>query len=76
MKIIVFGATGGVGREVVKQAAENGHEVTAFLRTPAKLEFEHANLKIIQGDAFNPSEVAAAIAGHDALYLAWAPVKE
>lgn len=67
MKIIVFGATGGVGREVVKQAAENGHEVTAFLRTPAKLEFEHANLKIIQGDAFNPSEVAAAIAGHEAV---------
>lgn len=67
MKIIVFGATGGVGREVVKQAAENGHEVTAFLRTPAKLEFEHANLKVIQGDAFNPSEVAAAIAGHEAV---------
>ncbi|WP_203333383.1 NAD(P)-dependent oxidoreductase [Planococcus beigongshangi] len=67
MKIVVFGATGGVGKEVVKQAAEDGFEVTAFLRTPAKLEFEHANLQVIQGDAFNPSEVAAAIAGHDAV---------
>jgi len=34
MKIIVFGATGGVGQHVVKQALEEGHEVTAFVRTP------------------------------------------
>ncbi len=67
MKVIVFGATGGVGKQVVKQAAEDGFEVTAFLRTPAKLVFEHANLKVIQGDAFNRAEVAAAIAGHDAV---------
>lgn len=67
MKIIVFGATGGVGQCVVKQALENGLEVTAFVRTPSKLEVTHDNLKVIQGNAFNPSEVAAGIAGQDAV---------
>lgn len=67
MKIIVFGATGGVGQCIVKQALENGFEVTAFVRTPSKLEVTHDNLKVIQGNAFNPSEVAAGIAGQDAV---------
>ncbi|MBT2570995.1 NAD(P)-binding oxidoreductase [Planococcus sp. ISL-110] len=67
MKIIVFGATGGVGQFVVKQAIESGFEVTAFVRTPAKLEVTHENLTVVKGDAFNPAEVAAAIAGHDAV---------
>lgn len=67
MKIIVFGATGGVGKSVVKQAVDNGFEVTAFVRTPSKLEVTHENLNVVQGDAFNPAEVSAAIAGHDAV---------
>lgn len=67
MKIIIFGATGGVGQFVVKQGLEAGFEVTAFVRTPAKLEISHENLYAIQGDAFNQEEVAAAIAGHDAV---------
>jgi len=67
MKIIVFGATGGVGRHVVKQALEKGFEVTAFVRNPSKLEVEHDKLHIIQGDAFNKEEVSAAIDGHDAV---------
>lgn len=67
MKIIVFGATGGVGKKVVEQAVENGFEVTAFVRTPSKLEVSHENLSVVKGDAFNRAEVAAAIAGHDAV---------
>lgn len=65
MKIIVFGATGGVGQHVVKQALEKGIEVTAFVRTPSKIDLAHEQLHIVQGDAFNKEEVAAAIAGHD-----------
>lgn len=67
MKIIVFGATGGVGQSVVKQAVENGLEVTAFVRIPTKLEVTHEKLNVIQGNAMEQSEVAAAIAGHDAV---------
>lgn len=65
MKIIVFGATGGVGQQVVKQALEKGYEVTAFVRTPSKIDFDHDNLHIIKGDAFNKEDVVAAIQGHD-----------
>lgn len=67
MKIIVFGATGGVGQSVVKQAVESGFEVTAFVRTPSKLEVTHENLTVVQGDAFNTAAVSAAIVGHDAV---------
>ncbi|WP_329561093.1 NAD(P)-dependent oxidoreductase [Kitasatospora sp. NBC_01266] len=37
MRLTVFGATGGVGREVVQQALDAGHEVTAVVRDPARL---------------------------------------
>ncbi|CAM5219958.1 Putative NADH-flavin reductase OS=Ureibacillus acetophenoni OX=614649 GN=SAMN05877842_11962 PE=4 SV=1 [Ureibacillus acetophenoni] len=67
MKIIVFGATGGVGKHVLKQSLEKGFEVTAFVRTPSKIELVHEQLYIVQGDAFNKDEVAAAIAEHDAV---------
>ena len=67
MKIIVFGATGGVGQHVIKQALDKGIQVTAFVRTPSKIQLAHEQLQIVQGDAFNKEEVAAAIAGHDAV---------
>lgn len=65
MKIIVFGATGGVGQQFVQMAVEAGHEVTAFVRTPEKLKT--AGVHIIQGDAFNAEQVTAAIPGHEAV---------
>ena len=65
MKIIVFGATGGVGQALVKQAVEKGLELTVFVRTPTKLGTQHERIHVVQGDAFNLEEVAAAIAGHD-----------
>lgn len=67
MKIIVFGATGGVGSSVVEQALEQGYEVTAFVRTPDKLKTADDKLTVVQGDAFHVEQVAAAIAGHDAV---------
>jgi len=38
MKLIVFGSTGSVGRQLVVQALAMGHDVTAFTRSPQKLE--------------------------------------
>ncbi|MER2115260.1 MAG: NAD(P)H-binding protein, partial [Solibacillus isronensis] len=46
MKIIVFGATGGVGQHFVEMAVKAGHTVTAFVRTPEKLKT--ADVTIIQ----------------------------
>ncbi len=67
MRIIIFGATGGVGQAVVRQALQEGYEVTAFVRTPAKLQVTHEHLTIVTGDALNQDDVSAAIAGHDAV---------
>ncbi len=43
MKIVIFGAAGGIGRDVVEQALAKGHEVTAFDRNPAALTIQHPN---------------------------------
>lgn len=71
MKIAIFGATGKTGRELVKQALENGDEVTAFARTPAKLDdLKRENLKIVQGDVVNYADVEKAVVGQDAVLSA------
>jgi uncharacterized protein YbjT (DUF2867 family) len=41
MKVIVFGATGTVGKLTVEQLLETGHKVTAFARHPEKLALDH-----------------------------------
>ena len=70
MNIVVFGATGKTGLEIVKQALEGGHEVTAFVRDPARLAIENINLNVITGDVFDPASVAQAIKGQDAAVCA------
>lgn len=72
MKIIVFGASGGTGQEIVKQALAQGHSVTAFVRNPGSLR-EESGLRVLQGDVFNPVEVADAIVGHQAVLSALGP---
>jgi len=70
MNIAVFGATGKTGLEVVKQALEGGHQVTAFVRDPAKLNLENDNLTLVTGDVFDESSVTEAIKGQDAAVCA------
>lgn len=65
MKLIVFGPTGGTGRELLAQALAAGHEVTAFTRSPLDTP-----AKIVQGDALDPEAVAAAVRGQDAVLVA------
>lgn len=67
MKLIIFGATGGVGQALLQQTLAANLEVTAFVRTPAKVQLTHENLTVVQGNAFNQADVTAAIAGHDAV---------
>jgi len=65
--LVVFGATGPSGRELVGQALALGHEVTAFVRDPAKLPVHHDRLRLAQGDVYDQEVVDAAVAGHDAV---------
>jgi putative NADH-flavin reductase len=70
MKILVFGATGGTGRQIVQQALEQGHVVTAFARDPRKIALKNDNLRVVQGDILKPDTVDAAVAGQDAVLSA------
>ena len=70
MKIVIFGATGKTGIELVKQALEQGHAVTAFVRDPARLAIENENLTFVTGDVFDPSSVAKAVEGQDSVICA------
>jgi len=67
MRLVVFGATGKIGKEIVKQALAQGHEVTAFLRDPAKMTLAHGDLKIMTGDIYEFTAVTQAIQGQDAV---------
>ncbi|NRB02291.1 MAG: SDR family oxidoreductase [Rhodobacteraceae bacterium] len=69
MKVIVFGATGSVGKLAVKEMLNAGHSVTAFARKPQKLGLFDANLTLHAGDALNPVDVQVAIQDHDAVVV-------
>lgn len=70
MKVTVFGATGGTGRELVKQALERGHAVTAFVRDPAPLAGAREGLTVMTGDIHDVGAVARCVQGQDAVLCA------
>ncbi len=70
LRVLVIGATGGTGRQLVQQALEQGHQVTAFVRDPAKLKIEHANLRVAKGDVLDYASVEAAMRGQSAVLSA------
>ncbi|MGV2915038.1 NAD(P)-dependent oxidoreductase [Streptomyces alfalfae] len=67
MKLTVFGATGGIGGEIVTQALTAGHRVTAVVRDPARLTAEGAGLEVFRADLTDPEALRAAVAGRDAV---------
>ena len=69
MNVIVFGATGTVGRLAVKNLLKAGHTVSAFVRSPEKLNLSDAKLRLVAGDAMNLSDVKGAVAGHEAVVV-------
>ena len=70
MKIIVFGANGGIGSKVVEQALEAGHQVTAVVRRPSSITIQHPQLTVVQGDVLNLDTIQPTMAGQDAVISA------
>lgn len=64
MKLIIFGATGTVGRHVTRAAIEAGHEVTTFSRSGAQVS---QAAKSLRGDVLNLGDVGYAMRDHDAV---------
>jgi putative NADH-flavin reductase len=68
MKLVIFGSTAGTGRELLEQALERGHDVSAFARSPEKIgDLDHPNLRVIHGDVLDSAAVESAIAGQEAV---------
>lgn len=61
--------------EVLKQALESGHTVTAFVRTRSKIDLQHPNLRLFQGDVMDTDAVEKAIVGQDAVISTLGPVR-
>lgn len=70
MRILIVGATGGTGRELVSQALKQGHRVTAFVRSPDRLRLRHERLTLARGDVLDHPSVEHAVPGHDAVLSA------
>jgi putative NADH-flavin reductase len=70
MKLVIFGSTGGTGRELIKQALDLGHDVTAYARDPTKIEdTQHSSVKVVRGDVLDLAAVESAVQGHEAVFI-------
>lgn len=73
MKLVVLGATGGTGLEIIRQTIKRGHSVTALVRSPERLSMSafDDHLDIIKGDLLNQPELERVIEGRDAVLSAF-----
>lgn len=73
MKIAIIGATGFVGSEVVKEALDRGHEVTAIARDTEKISEKNALLKTVAVDVNQQEELAEVLKGNEVVISAFNP---
>lgn len=75
MKVIIFGATGGIGKYALKHALKKGYEVTAYVRNIEKLQPQE-RLTLVEGQIDNPTTVRKSLTGQDAvLWCVGIPMK-
>ena len=67
MKVLIIGATGATGRVLMREALEQGYEVTALARNPSAVAPEDYRPRVLEGNALDASEVETAVAGQDAV---------
>ncbi|MFE3893264.1 NAD(P)-dependent oxidoreductase [Priestia sp. YIM B13446] len=70
MNILILGATGRVGSQIVKNALHDGHHVTALVRTPEKIQITNEKLTIIQGNVLNQNDIVRSVGGIDVVISA------
>ncbi len=70
LNVLVIGATGGTGRQLVMQALERGHHVTALVRNPAALGIQHERLHVMRGNVLDVTGLDEAVRGQDAVLSA------
>ena len=69
MKIALIGATGQAGSPILKELVSRGHQVTAIVRNPEKVQAQ-ANVTPKKGDVFDKDGLAALLKGHEVVISA------
>lgn len=69
-KVLIIGATGGTGRQLVSQALERGYEVTALVRNASRLQQQDPRLRVVVGNVLDYASVETAVRGQDAVVSA------
>jgi uncharacterized protein len=67
MRVLLIGATGKVGRPILRELASRGHDVTVLVRNPAPLAGEFPTVRAVPGDVFDQDLVAATARGCDVI---------
>ncbi len=70
MKILILGSTGGTGQQLVTQALNQNHQVTALARDPFKLRLNHEKLTVVKGSVLDKDLLANVLEGNDAVLSA------
>lgn len=65
--ILIFGATGRTGKNLINQGLAQGYDITAFVRDPHRLQIQNKHLDILTGSISNPSQVSKAINEQDVI---------
>ena len=71
LRLFILGATGAIGRQLLRIGLERGHELTAYVRSPQKIAPSNGPLTVVEGDVFSVAAMARSLAGHDAVLSAF-----
>jgi len=81
MNLLIIGATRGIGIQLLEQALQVGHAVSALVRDAQKMPIQHDRLRVIQGDILDLESVQSAMAEQEAVCVSigigitWKPVR-
>ena len=73
MKLLVIGATGRTGQEIVQQALARGHHVTGFVRSPESISVKNERLFVLKGNVINENQLFQAMQNQDAVISTLGP---
>jgi len=75
MRLFVIGATGRTGQEIVQQALDRGHKVTAVVRSLKSIALKNERLSVLKGNATDESQLSEAMQNHDAVISTLGPLE-
>lgn len=67
MRLAIFGATGGTGLELARQALDHGHSIRVLVRNPNRMPLVNANMRVVLGNVLDRESVNKTLLGSDAV---------